>query len=123
MAGKAVVVVHPDPAHGCAITEVCRASGFDVIAFTDPIDALSHIERSAIDALVTAVRFARGALHGIALALMARYRHTGLKVLLIAEPRDQAEAQRVARCVPAPGDPASVADMLHHLIRSGGTAV
>jgi len=111
-----IVVVHPDAEHGSAIASACCALGFKASRFTDPIDAISYIERSPPRALVTAVWFGEGKLHGIALTLMARLRNPSLTTLLIAEPLHQAEAQRIAECVPAPGQPAVIAETLSRLI-------
>lgn len=110
-----VVLVHPDDAVAAAIAEALRRCAYSVWAFSDPINALSFVELTPPDALVTAVRFGAGKLHGIALSLMAGLRRPGLKALLLVEPRDRVHTDPLGEYLPAPGDPSSVVEVLDRL--------
>lgn len=82
-----IVVVHDEPTFRDPLVASLKASGHDVVAFGDVIeawDALDGAER--IEILVTRVDFGPGKPHGIALARSARLRRPAIRVLFVARP-------------------------------------
>ena len=63
------------------------AAGYDVTAFTDTISALAALEAAQwLELLITRVIFPPGQPNGVALAIMARVKKPGVKVLFAALP-------------------------------------
>ena len=89
-----VVVVHDDPSLLGPLTESLRASGYDVVIFSDSMaawDALNGADH--VELLVTRVQSAPRMPHGIALAYSARARCPGLRVPFVAQPQFRADAE------------------------------
>jgi FixJ family two-component response regulator len=99
-----VVVVHdgPDFAEQTATT-LREAAGFDAASFSDPMAALDALENGhSVELLVTCVEYQPGKPNGIALALMARTKRPGIRVLLTG-PLDLAPyAEGIGQFIEAP---------------------
>jgi hypothetical protein len=82
-----VVVVLDDAGFAVRTAETLRASGIDALVLPSSLTALDALEASATSAklelLVTCPQFAVGPPHGVALALMARQKRPGVRVLFI----------------------------------------
>jgi len=108
------VIVHDEPAflHGAA--GALRLAGYDVAAFTDPMDALAWLEADRTELLITRVRFGEGKPHGISLGLMAKNRQPGTKVLFMALPEYAGAASDVGTVLISP---VCVSDLVHAVDR------
>ena len=99
-----VVVVHDDPEFVARTATGLRVAGYDVATFTDTLaatDALDKAER-IVEVLITRVLFPKGQPHGVALALMARMKRPGVKVLFVARPDTRGFTDGVGEFLPAP---------------------
>jgi DNA-binding NtrC family response regulator len=113
-----VVVVHDEPKVSKQTVDALRLVGYEVAAFTDPMAALDALENAQrVEVLITRVRFPPGKPNGIALALMARHKRPGIKVLFTARPEFAQHAVGVGEFMPMPVSPpelmAAVARLLH----------
>ena len=98
-----IVIVHDDPAFVDQIATALKLGGHRVATFIDPLVALDGLEAApSVDLLITRVQFPAGKPHGIALALMARRRCPGLKVLFCALPEFQKNAEAFGEFLPTP---------------------
>lgn len=82
-----VLIVHDSKHFRDAYASALAAAGFGVRGAASPIEALDALDVRRPALLVTRVYFGEGQLHGAALTRMARYRHPGLPVILIARPQ------------------------------------
>lgn len=112
-----VTLVYGDQVYAEAVADAIRANGHNVLCFTDPLPTLQYIEAATEPlALLTGVRFGTGRLHGIALGLMARWKHPGTKLLFIVTADDADHAREIGRIVPAGSEPAEVAAVFEDLL-------
>ena len=82
-----VVVAHDDQHFLDHAGAALRLAGLDVVCCPGSMQALRALQESeAVDLLITRVRFPEGTPHGLSLAMMARYRRPGIKVLFSARP-------------------------------------
>lgn len=82
-----VIVVLDEPGFATTAAAEINAAGYDAVALPDSmagVEALKDAHR--IELLITCPDFAEGKPNGISLALMARARRPGLKVLFIGDP-------------------------------------
>jgi hypothetical protein len=88
-----VVVVLDDAGFAVRTVETLLARGIDALVLSNSMAALDALEASATSArlelLVTCPQFAAGPPHGVALALMARQKRPGARVLFVG-PRELA---------------------------------
>jgi len=86
-----ILLVHDDRAYMEKVASTLQSAGHDVATFATPMAALGALETNRkIDLLVTKVLFEDAAIHGIALARMARLKCLGIRILFL----DRAETQR-----------------------------
>ena len=105
-----VVLVHSDPEFARDAEQALRAAGHDVIAFSESLPALNALEKAQrVDLLITRFRFSPGNPNGLSLALMARSRRPGVKVVFTARPNDQHHAEGIGWVVV---HPIGVSDLL-----------
>ena len=98
-----VVVVHDDLSFLDDIVSALQRADYDVVGFSDSMAALSAIENARrVDVLVTRVKFPEGTPHGVALALMARTKQPGIKVLFTARPDMAPHTEDVGEVLVAP---------------------
>jgi DNA-binding response OmpR family regulator len=98
-----IAVVHDDPEFLAEAAASLASAGFEVCAFTDPIDAVDAIKHHRdLDLLITRVNYGSGKLHGLALARMARYADQRTRVLFVGQRRYLAEAEGIGAFVVAP---------------------
>jgi DNA-binding NtrC family response regulator len=92
-----LVVVHDDPGFSQQAVDALRLAGYEVAAFTDPMAALDALKNALrVEVLITCVQFPPGKPNGVALALMARHKRPGIKVLFTARPEFAEHAEGVA---------------------------
>ena len=105
-----VIFVHDDPAFLASAASAIQRSGYTVAAFSDPMQALSTLEKAkSAELLVTRAEFSRGKPNGVSLALMARVRRPGIKVLFMGRPEHDEHTRGLGDLLPAD---ASVADVV-----------
>jgi len=108
-----IIVVHDDPSFTERTAAALVAAGHDVRAFTSSMSAINALEGAQrIEVLVTRVVFPAGQPNGVAVALMARMKKPGVKVLFAALPEMQAHTEGVGEFLPAPADPADIVALI-----------
>jgi DNA-binding NtrC family response regulator len=100
-----IAIVHDEPAFLDRATVALRHAGFDVVAFTDPIEALNGIEAGQrIDVLVTRATFPEGRPHGVSLGLVMRAKYRNLGVVFVGRPHRIEHTEGIGELVPHPVD-------------------
>jgi DNA-binding NtrC family response regulator len=100
-----VVIVHDEAVFLDQAATALRHAGFNVVAFADPIDALSAVEAGQpIDVLVTRVTFPEGRPHGVSLALVLRRKYPGLRVVFTGRVNRIEHTESIGELVPHPVD-------------------
>lgn len=114
-----VVIVHDHPTFLKEATSALRASGHDVVAFSDPFIALEAIEAAKkIEVLITRVTFPSGKPNGVSLALMARTRRSGLKIVFTAQAGHKKHTDGIGELLPHPIDMSKLVETVARLARS-----
>jgi DNA-binding NtrC family response regulator len=114
-----VVVVHDEPEFIDQLTSALVLAGHGVVAFTDPMAALSAFDAEGdLEVLVTRIRFGPGKLHGVALARMARSKRPGIRVLFTALPEFSEYAEGLGKFMPMPVSVTDVVAAVRSLIGS-----
>ena len=114
-----VVIVHDHPIFLKAATSALRACGHDVVAFSDPFVALEAIEATKkIEVLITRVTFPSGKPNGVSLALMARTRRSGLKIVFTAQAGHKKHTDGIGELLPHPIDMSKLVETVTRLARS-----
>jgi DNA-binding NtrC family response regulator len=114
-----VVVVHDEPKFSKQTVDALRLVGYEVAAFTDPMAALDALENAQrVEVLITRVRFPPGKPNGIALALMARHKRPGIKVLFTARPEFAQHAEGVGEFMPMPASPQELVASVGRLLQA-----
>jgi DNA-binding NtrC family response regulator len=104
----------PRPTHPMA---ALVAAGHDVRAFTDTMSALKALERAQrVEVLVTRVVFPPGQPNGVSLALIARLKRPGVKVLFAAEHETREHTEGLGEFLPAPADPVEIAALVGKML-------
>jgi DNA-binding NtrC family response regulator len=112
-----ILVVHDDPGFTERTAAALVAAGHDVSAFTSSMSAIKALEAAQqIEVLVTRVVFPEGQPNGVALALMAKMKKPGVKVLFAALPETQAHTEGVGEFLPAPADPADIVALIGKIL-------
>jgi len=114
-----VVVVLSEPGLAESVASSIQELGHEAAPLTDSMSALHELETAArIELVVTGAEFPSGKPNGVALALMARRRRPGIKVLLVGRPELQSYIDGAGTFVPSPVTPLQLAtaavDMLDH---------
>jgi DNA-binding response OmpR family regulator len=106
-----IVLVHDDPAFTEPLSRALVASGFEVMVFPDPLVSLDALEAARrLELLITRVEFPVGHSNGGALALMARHKRPGVKVLLVCRPEYRKDVEDLGEVLATPVTVAEVAD-------------
>jgi DNA-binding NtrC family response regulator len=112
-------VVHDEPKSSKQTVEALRLVRYEVAAFIDPMAALDALENAQrVEVLITRVRFPRGKPNGTALALMARHKRPGIKVLFTARPEFARHAEGVGEFMPVPIDLTELVAAVGRLLRA-----
>ena len=97
-----IIIVHDDLEFIEKAAAALRSAGHDIVMFREPMEALSAIETSNFEILVTRVRFPVGQPHGVALAQMARAKRPWIKVLFTAAAENVEFTEGLGEVVTAP---------------------
>ena len=113
-----VVVVLDDVGFAVRTVETLLARGIDALVLSNSMAALDALEASATSArlelLVTCPQFAAGPPHGVALALMARQKRPGVRVLFVGPADLASHTEGVGAFMAAP---VTVADVVNAAIQ------
>lgn len=91
---QTVLFLEDDPDFVAAATDALRDVGLEVLTASHPWDAFRHLDSDRpIDLFLTDVRMPEGMPHGFAMARMARYRRTKLKLLFVTAYPKMVEAE------------------------------
>ena len=82
------------------------------------LEALKNVRR--VEVLIARVRFPLGKPHGVALALMARHKRPGIKVLFTARPEFAEHAEGIGEFMPVPIRLPELVEAVDRLLRSAG---
>jgi len=113
-----IVVVHDDPELTGRIVSALERAGHEVSAFAEPIAALELLEAALrVDLLVTRVRFAARKSHGVSLALVAKSKQPGLKVLFLTKREHTGHVKGVGEYLLTPFDMPDFMAAVERLLR------
>lgn len=111
-----IVVVHDDPGFIEDAAAALWAAGYDVAAFSDSMTALLALEAAqSVELLITHVTFPSGP-NGVSLALVAKNRRPGLRVLFTAQPESQPYTVGVGEFLPAPVSAAELVEAIGRML-------
>jgi DNA-binding NtrC family response regulator len=109
--------VHDDDATRELATNALRDAGYEVTAFTSPMQVLDAMDAATpIRVMVTRVNFGTGTLNGVALARMVRRRQPAIKVVLVALHENRGHTTELGEFLPRPLDPEALADVVGRLL-------
>jgi DNA-binding NtrC family response regulator len=112
-----ILVVHDGPGLTERTAAALVTAGHEVSAVTSSMSAIEALEDARqIEVLVTRVTFPEGQPNGVALALMARVKKPGLKVLFVALPEMQKHTEGVGEFLAAPADPADIVALIGKML-------
>jgi DNA-binding NtrC family response regulator len=112
-----ILVVHDDPEFTECTAAALVAAGHDVSVMTSSMSAIEALnDARQIEVLVTRVVFPDGQPNGVALALMARVKKPGVKVLFAARPETQEHTEGVGEFLAAPADPADIVALIGRML-------
>ena len=98
-----LAVVHDDPIFLNGTVSALLRAGYDVASFSQSMAAISALEtQQRVDILITRVGLPEGTPHGVALALMARARRPGIRILFTAPPELASHAEDIGEVLVAP---------------------
>jgi DNA-binding NtrC family response regulator len=97
-----IIMVHDDPRFSEEATSALALVGHRVVTFRDPNEALTALENTIFEILITRVRFPPGRPNGVALARMALLRQPGIKVIFTLAPENVEYAEEIGESVVAP---------------------
>jgi len=110
-----VVVVLDDVGFAVRAVETLLAGDIDALVLPNSMTTLDALEASAkIELLVTCPQFAAGPPHGVALALMARQKRPGVRVLFVGPADLASHTEGVGAFMAAP---VTVADVVNAAIQ------
>jgi DNA-binding NtrC family response regulator len=112
-----IVVVHDDPDFCTSITVALKAAGYEVAAYPDPLAALDLVYSARpIELILTRVSFASGKGNWVALALSARHKRPGIKILFVALPAFAEYVAGVGEFMAAPAEIEDVIGAVRRLV-------
>jgi DNA-binding NtrC family response regulator len=104
-----VILVHDDPDLLNTLSAALTWAGHAVARFTEPKAALSTLETTSFELLITRVEFKRQTIDGVVLAKRAKDKHPGLPVLFVGRSETRLFIEGVGQLLETP---ASVRDVL-----------
>lgn len=120
--GARIVVAHDELDSLQRMSAALRKAGYDVVEFTDPMNALSSIEGAdPVAALVTRTEFGPGTLNGIALARLARGRQPDIKLVFVGLSQHRPHTVGLGEFVPMPIEAAAIVATVDRLLADAPT--
>jgi len=115
-----IVVVHDGPCLERVISGLSQR-GHDVRGYSDPLAALNALEDARrVEVLLTRLHFGPGKSNGVALALMARLKRPGVKVVFLEKPDDPELTAGLGEVAEGPVDAASLTGLVDKLLEMKG---
>jgi DNA-binding NtrC family response regulator len=116
--GSRALVVHDDDATRELATNALRDAGYEVTAFTSPMQVLDAMDAATrrIRVLVTRVNFGSGTLNGVALARMVRLRQPTTKVVFAALDENRGYTTELGEFLPMPLDRQALVEVVGRLL-------
>jgi DNA-binding NtrC family response regulator len=115
--GWRAIVVHDDDATRELATNTLRAAGYEVTAFTSPMQVLDAMDAATrIGVMVTRVDFGAGTLNGVALARMVRLRQPATKVVFVALDENRLHTIDQGEFLPMPLDAQTLVEVVDGLL-------
>ena len=112
-----VVVVHQDASVAASLAKAIEANGRTVQAFSDPLLALTALERPGqVELLITCVAFAPGRPHGLSVALMARMKRHEIKLVFLTRPGEEEHVRELGECMLLPVNAQRLAELAERLL-------
>jgi DNA-binding NtrC family response regulator len=114
-----IVVVYADTEFSEELATRLRTEGHDVATFPDPLAAWDALEAAKLtEVLVTRVEFPPGRSNGVSLALMARSKRPGIRVLFLALPKYAEAIEGVGTLLALPVSVEEAAEAVKRLLIS-----
>jgi DNA-binding NtrC family response regulator len=110
-----VIMVHDDPRFIEEAAAALRLAGHELTTFADPNQALTALEHTPFEILITRVRFLPGRPNGVSLARMARLKRPGIKVLFTVAAENIEYTEGLGEFIAAPIDIAELVAMVNEL--------
>jgi len=105
-----IVIAHDDAEFADKAASVLRAAGYKVVTLSGSMSALEALDQTrSVELLIACVVFREGTPNGVSLALMARRKQPGIKVLFTALPDAQEYTRDIGEFLAMP---VSVADVV-----------
>jgi len=118
-----IVVVLDEPDFSDRLVTRLGEAGHDALAVADPLRALDVLEDgSSTDVLVTSLDHANGKPNGIALALLARKRCPGIRVLFVGIGHMAHHAAGLGAFLAVPVTMSEVTEQIIQLLEAGSPA-
>jgi DNA-binding NtrC family response regulator len=99
-----IILVHDDPEFIDEAAAALRLAGHKVVAFQEPMEALSALETAQFAILITRARFPVGQPNGVAMAQMARMKQPWIKVVFTIAAENLEHTEGIGEAVIAPID-------------------
>ena len=100
---SAVLIVHSEGEFLQQAAGALEGAGYDVSTCVDPFEALSILDGTApIDLLVTRTFYSQGRPNGISLAMMARWKRRGIKIVFTSRKGNERLTAGIGELVPHP---------------------
>ena len=114
-----IVIVLDEPGFGDEVAAALNVGGHEALAVPDSMAALGQLESaSRIELLATAVEHPPGKPNGVALALMARTKRPGIKVLFIGPPQLAGYTAGIGGFMAAPVSVSQIVDGITQLLKA-----
>ena len=114
-----IVLVHDDVGFAGQVTASLVATGNQVCAFENPLQALDSLKpEHQVDVLITRLSFGEGLSNGLSLAMMARNRRPTIKVLFVALEENRPYADGVGEFLALPAPVGEIVAAVDRLLRS-----
>jgi DNA-binding NtrC family response regulator len=116
-----VVVVHDEPAFSDELVAALTLRGHEVAAFVDPMAAWDAVDAAqCVEVLITRVQFAPGKSNGIALALAARRKRPGIRIVFTALAEFASSALGLGEFMSMPVGVPEVVDIVDRILQPDG---
>jgi DNA-binding NtrC family response regulator len=117
-----IVVIHDEPAFLDLLSAALMLAGHDVATFPDPLAAWHALEAARrVEVLVTGIQFGPGKSNGAAIARMARMKRRQIRVLFIASPELQQDAEPLGTLLPKSVGIPEILETVRRLLESPET--
>jgi DNA-binding NtrC family response regulator len=119
-----IIVVDDDAAYADEVGRAFMAAGHEVRVFPDPLASLDALEAATrVELLITRVEFPAGRSNGAALALMARQKRPGVKVLFVCRSEYRKDVEDLGEVLEAPAPVSDIVAAAAPLLACGNKTI